>query len=81
MNNKYFEGVCLVDTTVILAQPRVPRLRADAVYVDHRGIRGHPRANRQIHCFVQGMHGAGTPSWSPTPQQNRCGTGAKTTPK
>ena len=27
-------------TTVILAQPRVPRLRADAVYVANRGSRG-----------------------------------------
>ena len=36
----YFEGVCLVDTTVILAQPRVSRLRAAAGYVDHRGKPG-----------------------------------------
>ena len=39
----YFEGVCLVDTTVILAQPRVPRLRGDAVYVDYSGSTGLPR--------------------------------------
>ena len=32
-----------MDTTVILAQPRGSRLRADAVYVDRSGIRGHPR--------------------------------------
>ena len=41
-----------MDTTVILAQPRVSRLRADVVYVDRRGrvwqgwagfgIRGNP---------------------------------------
>ena len=29
-----------MDTTVILAQPRVSRLRADAVYVDRRGSTG-----------------------------------------
>ena len=29
-----------MDTTVILAQPRVPRLRAAVVYVDHRQIAG-----------------------------------------
>ena len=29
-----------MDTTVILAQPRVSRLRAAAVYVDHRGCPG-----------------------------------------
>ena len=29
-----------MDTTVILAQPRVSRLRADAVYVDRRGSPG-----------------------------------------
>ena len=33
-----------MDTTVILAQPRVPRLRADVVYVDRRGMVGHDRA-------------------------------------
>ena len=32
-----FEGVCLVDTTVILGQPRVSRLRAAVVYVDRSG--------------------------------------------
>ena len=32
-----------MDTTVILAQPRVSRLRAAAVYVDRRGMVGHPR--------------------------------------
>ena len=37
---KEFEGVCLVDTTVILAQPRVSRLRADAVYVEKRACVG-----------------------------------------
>ena len=31
-----------MDTTVILAQPRVPQLRADVVYVANRG---HPRAS------------------------------------
>ena len=40
MHNRSFEGVCLVDTTVILAQPRVSRLRADAVYVLCSGSRG-----------------------------------------
>jgi len=35
-----------VDTTVILAQPRVSRLRADAVYVLRRGSRG---ARHRIH--------------------------------
>ena len=29
-----------MDTTVILAQPRASRLRADAVYVDRPGVRG-----------------------------------------
>ena len=31
-----------MDTTVILAQPRVSWLRADAVYVDRRGCAGPP---------------------------------------
>ena len=39
-------------TTVILAQPRVPRLRAAVVYVDEWGLH---RASRWIHCFVSGL--------------------------
>ena len=41
-------------TTVILAQPRVPRLRAAVVYVANRarpGCRGLPRASSRIHSF------------------------------
>ena len=38
-----------MDTTVILAQPRVSRLRADAVYVDCSGSRGRiPRSMESI---------------------------------
>ena len=40
-----------MDTTVILAQPRVSRLRAAAVYVDRRGSRGLPRAAADILDF------------------------------
>ena len=62
-----FEGVCLVDTTVILAQPRGSRLRADAVYVDRRalsGMVGHGRANAGSWIFFCPF-GAGTPQKSP----------------
>ena len=38
-------------TTVILAQPRGPRLRADAVYVASPGSTGLRRANSEIHGF------------------------------
>ena len=48
---KEFEGVCLVDTTVILAQPRVSRLRADAVYVDRSGSVGLRGAHHRIEVF------------------------------
>ena len=44
-----------MDTTVILAQPRVPRLRADAVYVANRaclGSVGHAWASAEIDSFV-----------------------------
>ena len=34
----YYLREFALDTTVILAQPRVPRLRADAVYVDHQTL-------------------------------------------
>ena len=37
-----------MDTTVILAQPRVSQLRADVVYVDEWGMIGHPRASAEI---------------------------------
>ena len=49
-----------MDTTVILAQPRVSRLRAEAVYVDDRGSTGLHRANaRSWICFCP--FGATTP--------------------
>ena len=46
-----------MDTTVILAQQRVPRLRADAVYVKDRGSVGEP-VDRWIWNAIPG---AGTP--------------------
>ena len=39
-----------MDTTVILAQPRVSRLRAAVVYVDGSGCAGHPRKCRILEC-------------------------------
>ena len=60
-----------MDTTVILAQPRVSRLRAAVVYVDSSGKVGAPpgepvdplfcirtrgTAPPLIHCFVLGKH-------------------------
>ena len=42
-------------TTVILAQPRMPRLRAAVVYVNEWGMTGHGWASRWIHCFVSGL--------------------------
>ena len=59
-----------MDTTAILAQPRVPRLRAAVVYVDSwawLGMVGHGWASSEIDGFVIVLHGAGTPSWSPKP--------------
>ena len=63
---KKFEGVCLVDTTVILAQPRVSRLRADAVYVDWRSFGGLPRSASQDRGFSNVIPGAETPFFWPT---------------
>ena len=51
-----------MDTHVILAQPRVPRLRADAGYVD----RSDPRANG-ISMFFIVYSEMGAPLWRPLP--------------
>ena len=52
-------------TTVILAQPRGPRLRADAVYVDRRGSTGHDRASSEIDCFSRGLGVRRPPFFAP----------------
>ena len=63
---KEFEGVCLVDTTVILAQPRGSRLRADAVYVANRALRRAPAGEFQDRGFSNVIPGAETPFFWPT---------------
>ena len=40
-----------MDTTVILAQPRVSRLRADVIYVDRRGRLWQGLASAEIQVF------------------------------
>ena len=50
-----------MDTTVILAQPRVSRLRADVVYVDRLGMLGHPRANGRSIVLYRGKIGGDPP--------------------
>ena len=52
-------------TTVILAQPRGPRLRADAVYVDRSGSAGHDRASSEIDCFSRGLGVRRPPFFAP----------------
>ena len=42
-----------MDTTVILAQPRVSRLRADAVYVDASGSGRAPPGKPEHHASVR----------------------------
>ena len=50
-----------MDTTVILAQPRVPRLRADVVYV---ACVGHESANARSRIYKREFF-AGTPQIPP----------------
>ena len=55
-----------MDTTVILAQPRVSRLRADAVYVEKRALREAPAGEFQDRGFSNVIPGAETPFFWPT---------------
>ena len=50
-----------MDTTVILAQPRVSRLRADAVYVDRSGSRGAPAGRTENQGKAFGRFARGPP--------------------
>ena len=50
-----------MDTTVILAQPRVSRLRADVVYVHSWGMLGHARASAEIDRTNPGEFSGGGP--------------------
>ena len=54
-----------MDTTVILAQPRGSRLRADAVYVDRSGMVGHGLPSAEIYVYGQGEIFPGTPFSAP----------------
>ena len=66
-------------TNVILAQPRVPRLRADAVYVDDRRIRGQ----MEYRGFTITEPGARVPQKSPKSRHTIaqiCEKSAKKTP-
>ena len=66
-----FEGVCLVDTTVILAQPRGSRLRADAVYV-HRSGSGRRTVDRGFYITI---FSRGPPFFAPDRAVPRCSLG------